>query len=190
MASPQLASSINCVGGQVGILLSGSYLFNAVDAAGHDAVAYEIQDQCSGHPQQAGAYHYHGYSPCVDDTHAHTLIGYALDGFGIYGPYDANGAYLSNADLDECHGHLHEIEWDGQIVQMYHYHANYEFPYTVGCFRGTAIQVQGGQGGQQGGQPGGQTGGQQGGPPPGGGQAGSPPPPPTGGGQGGPPPPP
>ena len=35
----------------------------------------------------------------------------------------------------------HEITWDGEKVTMYHYHATHEFPYTVGCYRGTAINI-------------------------------------------------
>ena len=42
----------------------------------------------------------------------------------------------SSADLDECHGHTHQITWDGQEMSMYHYHATWDFPYTVGCMRG------------------------------------------------------
>ena len=42
------------------------------------------------------------------------LQGYAYDGFGIFGVYGEDGELLSTADLDECHGHTHEIEWDGE----------------------------------------------------------------------------
>ena len=31
----------------------------------------------------------------------------------------------------------HEIGWDGAKKTMYHYHLTKEFPYTVGCFKGT-----------------------------------------------------
>jgi hypothetical protein len=63
-------------------------------------------------------------------------MGYILDGFGIYGHHGEGGRELTSADLDECHGHTHPIEWDGQMVTMYHYHATWDFPYTVGCMRG------------------------------------------------------
>ena len=66
-------------------------------------------------------------------------MGYAFDGFGVYGHYGENGEILTNADLDACHGHTHMIEWDGQRVEMYHYHATYEYPYTIGCYRGTPV---------------------------------------------------
>jgi hypothetical protein len=44
---------------------------------------------------------------------------------------------LSSSDLDACHGHTHMIPWDGKMVMMYHYHATWDFPYTLGCFHGS-----------------------------------------------------
>jgi YHYH protein len=170
-AHPALAAQPTCVGGEVGILLSGVLIFSAFDAEGHDAPAHELQDECGGHPQEGGYYHYHDLSPCIPDhaTGPSALLGYALDGFGIYGPYGADGRELTDADLDECHGLTSEVEWDGQPVVMYHYVATREFPYVVGCFRGTPsvrpLAAPGG--GQQNGQPPGQPqGGQAGGGPP------------------------
>ena len=153
-ATPQLAAQSSCVGGEVGIMLSGVILFNAIDADGHDAPALEVQDDCGGHPQMSGLYHYHNLSPCLSDasTGHSALLGYAFDGFGIFGLYGEDGKELTNADLDECHGHTHVIEWDGQQVEMYHYHMTNQFPYSVGCYRGTsALQgpIGGGQGGGQ-----------------------------------------
>jgi hypothetical protein len=140
-ANPQLAPHPSCAPGAVGFLLSGAVLFNALDAPGRDAVAHETQDRCQGHPQEAGVYHYHSLSSCVKDltdSSGHSqLVGYALDGFGIYGRKGEGGRTLTSQDLDECHGHTHEIEWDGKRVKMYHYHATWDFPYTVGCLRGT-----------------------------------------------------
>jgi len=164
-ANPTLATQPTCIGGEVGIALSGVIIFSSFDAEGRDAVAHEVQDDCDGHPQESGYYHYHSLSNCIPDTSTghSALVGYAFDGFGIYGYYGEDGNELTNAALDECHGHTHAIEWDGQPVEMYHYHATREFPYVVGCFRGTASVTAltapgGGQGnGQQnGGQPQGQ----------------------------------
>jgi hypothetical protein len=150
-ANPTVAAQPNCIGGEVGIMLSGVVLFNAFDALGRDAQVHEVQDECDGHPQQSGVYHYHALSDCLADTQTghSALMGYAFDGFGIYGYYDEDGTEITNADLDECHGHVGLIEWDGQVVEMYHYHATHEFPYTVGCFKGTpSVRSIGGQGGQ------------------------------------------
>jgi len=129
-----------CVGGAVGIARNGIPIFNALDAAGHDAVAHEVQDSCGGHPQQAGVYHYHGLPPCISTgkKKKHSgIVGWALDGFPIYGPRGDGGDYLSNKELDICHGTKDKVKYNGKKRRMYHYVANYEFPYTVGCFQGT-----------------------------------------------------
>ncbi len=169
-ANPSLLSAPQCIGGEVGIMLSGIPLFDGFDAGGRDAVAWEIQDTCGGHPQVSGQYHYHGAASCLTDSSGagqHSgLVGYAYDGFGIYGTNGEGGNEISTKNLDECHGHTHQISWDGKQVNMYHYHLTFDFPYSVSCFR-AAKQVQAPTGGTE------QTGGQQGGqmmpPPPNGG---------------------
>jgi hypothetical protein len=131
--------------GAIGIMTTGSVIFNAVDDMGRDAAAHEIQDKCSGHPEMSKTYHYHNLSPCIDDesTGKHSsLIGYALDGFGIYGKYGKSGELLSNADLDELHGHTHVVDWDGKQVEMYHYHVTNEYPYTLGGYKGTQVKLE------------------------------------------------
>ena len=141
-ARPTLAAAPTCVPmGMVGFALSGAALFNAFDLAGRDAPAYEIQDRCNGHPEPTGAYHYHDWSQCLEDAEGQagrhsSLAGFMLDGFPIYGPKGERGAILANKDLDECHGHTHELVIDGLRVSSYHYHFTAEYPYTVGCFRG------------------------------------------------------
>lgn len=142
-ATPTIVPRASCIPGMVGIALNGVLIFNGFDAEGRDAVAHEIQDACHGHPERTGQYHYHDLSACIEvfgEGEGHSpLVGYAFDGFGIFGFRGENGEALTNADLDECHGHTHAVEWDGQLVEMYHYHATAEFPYTAGCFRGTAL---------------------------------------------------
>jgi len=106
-----------------------------------DPIAALPVDQCWGHPYNT-QYHYHGYSwkcfPRQGEAHEHSpLFGYAMDGFGIYGPRGDGGKLLTNDDLDECHGHFGFIEWDGHWTHMYHYHLNNEYPYGPGCYRGT-----------------------------------------------------
>ena len=144
-AAPKVTSKPTCTSlGPVGIMLNGVLLFNALDAEGRDALAYEIQDSCRGHPMMAGAYHYHSLSPCLasrlDTGTGHSqLLGYAMDGFGIYGPRGDHGQTLTDADLDACHGRTDTIVWNGRKVKMYHYVMTAEYPYSIGCFRGTPI---------------------------------------------------
>jgi hypothetical protein len=139
---PEIANRPSCLPmGPVGVMLSGVYVFNALDARGDDAAAHEVLDTCQGHPAPGGVYHYHTVSTCLDDAGSgHSkLVGFAFDGFGIYGMRGEDGQVVTDADLDECHGHSHEIEWNGERRVMYHYHATWEFPYTLGCYKGRPV---------------------------------------------------
>lgn len=68
-------------------------------------------------------------------TDSEGIVGFALDGFGMFSKYE-NGAVLVSADLDQCHGHIHTIVWNGVPMSLYHYHVTDDSPYTIGCFRG------------------------------------------------------
>jgi hypothetical protein len=137
-ASPSYGSP-SCMSGESGIMLTGIALFNAFDAGGHDAGAWEVQDACSGHPQRDGIYHYHTLSACIKDTSIHTVVGYALDGFPITGPKVGVKNVLTTRDLDECHGITSQVNVDGRSVTTYHYVMTQDFPYSVSCFRSAAI---------------------------------------------------
>jgi len=99
-------------------------------------------DESFGHPYSE-QYHLHGYSwkSLVSKTEKNEkgspLLGYALDGFGIYGPCDKDGNIITNDQLDECHGLTSEVMWQGKMTNIYHYVLNYEYPYSIGAFRGT-----------------------------------------------------
>jgi hypothetical protein len=139
--NPTEAASPTCVPlGMIGFASDGVAIFDALDDAGNDAAAHETQDDCQAHPDKNGQYHYHGPSACMTDEMTSNLVGYALDGFGIYGMQDAaTGKPLHTSDLDACHGTTSPVMWDGQMVTMYHYVLTDEYPYTVGCFRGTPV---------------------------------------------------
>jgi hypothetical protein len=140
-AKPAVARTPSCLPmGPIGVAVNGVLIFNALDAAKRDAVAHEIQDSCGGHPQQNGVYHYHSIPTCLTGTTVKSqeqLVGYAFDGFPIFGPRDETGKLLTNADLDACHGHVGWVTLHGKRVRIYHYNATLEYPYTLGCFTGT-----------------------------------------------------
>lgn len=89
-------------------------------------------DDAGGHVNNNLGYHYHGdtgFTTRIEQADGHaSMIGYALDGHGIYAELDANGNAAT--DLDECRGHSDEI-------RGYHYHvmsiSNNEF---IDCFYG------------------------------------------------------
>jgi hypothetical protein len=140
-AAPTAAATPTCLGkGVIGVARNGVALFAPVDERNRDAVAYETQDQCDGHPQQSSTYHYHDVPSCIlrASTGPSTVVGFAADGFPIVVERDAAGDLPTDADLDECHGRVSPIDLDGTVVETYHYSATYEFPYFIGCFHGTA----------------------------------------------------
>ncbi len=146
-AIPQEAAIKSCVGfGPAGYSLTGSAIYHGASTLGNDAAAHEMLDRFGGHTDGTSRYHYHFPSEDLQNhIHKHSsghsaLMGYMLDGFGIYGPYGEKGELLSSKDLDQCHGHKHAVMWDGKMVDIYHYHWTYDFPYNIGCYKGTPIK--------------------------------------------------
>ena len=138
--NPKTNSAPQCEAGTVGIAANGIPILDGFDAGGNDAGGVEVQDTCHGHPNNFVGYHYHSLSPCQLSTTSltqPTLMGWALDGFGIYVEYDAKGRLLTNSSLDVCHGRTSSVSWHGKTTRIYHYDMTFEFPYTVGCFRGS-----------------------------------------------------
>lgn len=91
--------------GTIGVLTNGVPFFNALDAMSYNnqniwhrnAMYWEAGsfDSCKGHPAPGGVYHPHQFPPCVAATtpqYHSPIIGFAFDGFPIYGPY----AYLNS----------------------------------------------------------------------------------------------
>lgn len=130
----------------VGVTLTGTVLHieYANDNSGNwvSPINALPTDQCFGHPYNE-QYHLHGYSwkcfPNQGTSGQSPVVGFALDGFPITGPRASDGHMMTNAELDQCHGTTSEITMPGNEGKKvtYHYVLNREYPYSVGCFRGT-----------------------------------------------------
>ena len=86
--------------GAMGMWSNGVVIFNADDGQTYNnegvwkrnAYVWEGEsfDICSGHPDQSGTYHNHINPICMYTTESSShspIIGYAFDGYPIYGPY-------------------------------------------------------------------------------------------------------
>ena len=94
--------------GHTGVWTNGVSIFNVSDAMSYNNAgvwnrnAYYWEgdkfgtvtngfDNCLGHPQQQGEYHHHVSPKCLyniyDSTHHSPIIGYAFDGYPVYGAY-------------------------------------------------------------------------------------------------------
>jgi hypothetical protein len=172
--------------GAIGVAINGVVFFNPFDMGNTDAT--DMMDRCCGHPQQQGTYHYHKYPICVnspwDDagTGHSGLIGFAFDGYPLYGPYEEKGVLARDESGSRA---LNGFNMHYDKERGWHYHVTPgKFPYLIGGYWGTvdARDVRRGPpgGGPGGGGPGGPGGGRG---PGGGGPGGGP----GGGGPGGPP---
>lgn len=146
--NPIFASEPGCIYGEVGIMTNGVPIYDGFDAEYRDAAAHEVQDSCDGHPHNGGVYHYHSMSSCISKDKITDVIGWAYDGFPITGGYTSDDAYVTTADLDECHGVTSVINLDGKLTSSYHYVITKDFPYSVSCFKGTSYEPRGGGQGQ------------------------------------------
>lgn len=96
--SPQMAANPTDIPllGIAGISVTGMVFFGPNEAARPDPygdpVANRIMDSCAGHTSPGGQYHFHALlEEClrldpVDRTAPSPILGFALDGFPIYGP--------------------------------------------------------------------------------------------------------
>lgn len=123
--------------GPIGVAVNGVVFFDPYDA---DAVpALWRLDRCCGHPSPLSQYHYHKYpvcvkSPWVDDGTSHSpLIGFAFDGFPVYGPYESSGVMAKDVKENPLNEfNLHADEHRGP-----HYHVTPgKFPHIIGGYWG------------------------------------------------------
>lgn len=98
---PNTGALVNTPLGHIGVWRNGVSIFNARDGMSYNnqgiwnrnALVWEgiSFDDCLGHPAPNGEYHHHVTPNCLydhlDDTQHSDLIGYAFDGYPIYGAY-------------------------------------------------------------------------------------------------------
>ena len=101
--------------------------------AQHDTVATQQLDICGGHAGRGDDYHYHATPTCMIEMMPNAgpdaIIGWAFDGFPIYGDLNPDGSPIAEGALDICNGQ--EDETFG-----YRYHATEEAPYIIQCIMG------------------------------------------------------
>ncbi len=123
--------------GPIGVAINGVVFYNPFDVGNQDAS--DIMDRCCGHPSPDNRYHYHKYpvcikSPFVDEGKEHSpVIGWAFDGFPIYGPYERDGVMAK-----DCRDNpLNDFNVHRDDVRGWHYHVTPgRFPYVIGGYWG------------------------------------------------------
>lgn len=151
--APALAAKpTDVVDGPLGVAINGVPIFNPCTqggcVTGGDTKVLGQLDNCNGHSGRADDYHYHAAPTCMMadqpasywDTHP---IGWALDGYAIFGYRDADG---STAQRDStCGGNTKPVQ---NAPQGYSYHVTDASPYVAACLAGTPSPDLAGQGGK------------------------------------------
>jgi len=154
MYDPTLVGAEKDNGPTIGVAINGINIHGSNDAGDVSIDEGGFQLACGGHvtppteslpgPYPAGEpplYHFHKSPECLAPfrnaslgfahgarpyDHAQ-LMGWALDGFGIYAYQDVGG---SAPIVDECGGHFGPVD-TGEVV--YHYHSRPIVPYHMAC---------------------------------------------------------
>ena len=104
--SPNTGTPTNVGLGHVAVMRDGSAIYSSRDARSYNnqgiwnQTAWVFErgsfDACYGHPSPGSEYHQHAAPICLigalDPTKHSALIGFAFDGYPIYGPYGYNNA--------------------------------------------------------------------------------------------------
>ena len=141
--------------GSIGVMISGTVLYNPYEGDNKtpamannftitdaNGITASFVDKCAGHPTpNQGAYHYHGLSSCVTakvDTKGKPshVIGFALDGFPIYGDRDIKGKQLTAKNLDACNGILSATPEFPKGIYHYVLLGTADVRSSIACFHG------------------------------------------------------
>ena len=135
--------------GSIGISINGVPFFNEYESPTETLTNQVIQsfDPGNGHPAPQGRYHYHFPPESLITVTEDNFLGFAGDGFPVYGPKNPDGNNAQN--LDDYHGEFGPTPDFPDSI--YHYHTNFSSPYIIGAFAGTIGTGFGGGGGGGGG---------------------------------------
>lgn len=106
--------------------------------ARHDTLQTQQLDDCGGHAGRGDDYHYHVKPKCMiaemKNAGDNAIIGWAFDGFPIFGDNNPDGSAIASAALDVCNGQT-------DSTYGYRYHTSEEAPYIIQCLMGEAPDV-------------------------------------------------
>ncbi|MEI7721784.1 MAG: YHYH protein, partial [Verrucomicrobiota bacterium] len=136
-AANGMSAKTNFFRGAIAVAANGIPIFNPIKNDGRtDTFLAGELDEYGGHCGRADDYHYHVAPWHLAERLGPSLpLGYALDGYPIYGLAEPDGSTVSG--LDSFHGHT-------SASGEYHYHASKSYPYINGGFHGE-VSIGGGQ---------------------------------------------
>ena len=162
--TPKYSSKVTSTSlGSIGVMISGAVLYNPYEGDGKTVamannftvtnsagITASFVDKCAGHPTpDIGAYHYHGLPNCVTAkvdkvSKPSHIIGFALDGFPIYGDRDNKGKQITAKNLDQCNGVISATPEFPKGIYHYVLLGTADARSSIACFHGEvdASQIQ------------------------------------------------
>ncbi len=139
---PKKADTLTTIDAAVGVAVNGVPIYDyssqgELDVsqydAKHDTLVLGQLDNCGGHSGRGDDYHYHVSPTCMIDTMTNkddnTIIGWAYDGYPLYGDKNPDGSEIAKGDLDVCNGQADD-------TFGYRYQTSTTPPYIIQCLVG------------------------------------------------------
>lgn len=140
--APEPGGQMLTVDGALGVAVNGVPIYDyssqgMLDVNQYDPNADTLKlgqlDKCNGHAGRGDDYHYHAAPTCLMESMKNkgpaAIVGWALDGYPIYGNDNPDGTPIMKGDLDVCNG-----QEDATFGRRYH--TSDAPPYIVQCLTG------------------------------------------------------
>lgn len=140
--APTPGTTMFTTDGALGVAVNGVPIYDYTSAGMNDVTKYDPAadtkkqgqlDKCNGHAGRGDDYHYHAAPTCMiaamKNKGPAAILGWALDGYPIYGDENPDGSAIAKGELDACNSR--EDSTFGR-----RYHTSEAPPYIVQCLVG------------------------------------------------------
>ncbi len=140
--APKLAATPTSIDAALAVAVNGVpiYDYSSQGALGLDSYDPKFDtkltgelDQCNGHSGRGDDYHYHAAPTCMIEAMKNkgpkAILGWAFDGYPIYGNQNPDGTAIAGGALDVCNGQKDE-------TFGLRYHTSDTHPYILQCLSG------------------------------------------------------
>ena len=139
---PKKAAKVTSIDAALGVAVNGVPIYDYSSQGALDLTAYDPKfdtlltgelDLCNGHSGRGDDYHYHAAPVCMiaamKNKGPAAVLGWAFDGYPIYGNSNPDGTAIATGELDVCNG-------KADATFGYRYHTSDKAPYIIQCLSG------------------------------------------------------
>lgn len=140
--SPSKGTAPISIDAAVAVAVNGVPIYDYSSQGVNDLTTYDPRydtkltgelDQCNGHSGRGDDYHYHAAPTCMiaamKNKGPAAILGWAFDGYPIYGNTNPDGSAIASGELDVCNA-------KPDSVYGYRYHTSDAHPYITQCLVG------------------------------------------------------